>query len=78
MNYRSGDVWSPRIEPGEPLQAVVSNFAECIREGKTPLSDGEMGLRVVRMLDAATRSIRAQGGRIVIQQNGKSKNGGMH
>ena len=66
VSYRSGDVWSPHIEPGEPLQAVVSHFAECIRDGKTPLSDGRLGLRVVRLLEAATRSMRAQGGRVVL------------
>lgn len=66
VSYRSGDIWSPHIEPGEPLQAVVSHFAHCIRDGKTPVSDGPLGLRVVRLLEAATRSIRAQGGRVVL------------
>jgi len=66
ISYRSGDIWSPHIEPGEPLQAMVTHFAECIRDEKTPLSDGELGLRLVRMLEAATRSIRAQGGRVVL------------
>jgi predicted dehydrogenase len=66
VNYRSGDVWSPHIEPGEPLQEVVRHFAECIREEKPPLSDGLLGLRVVRLLEAATRSLRAQGGRVVL------------
>jgi predicted dehydrogenase len=66
IHYRSGDVWSPHIERGEPLQAVVRHFAECIREGKPPLSDGTLGLRVVRLLETATRSLRAQGGRVVL------------
>lgn len=66
INYRSGDVWSPHIEPGEALQAVVSHFAACIRDGSTPISDGRLGLRVVRLLESATRSIRAQGGRVVL------------
>ena len=74
ISYRSGDVWSPHIEPGEALQGVVTHFAECIREGKAPLSDGTMGLRVVRLLEAATRSIRAQGGRVVLS-NGARTNG---
>jgi predicted dehydrogenase len=74
VNYRSGDVWSPHIESGEPLQAMARHFAECILEGKTPLSDGRLGLRVVRMLEAATRSIRAQGGRVVLA-NGSYTNG---
>jgi predicted dehydrogenase len=66
IHYRSGDVWSPHIEHAEPLQAVVRHFAECIREGKPPLSDGSLGLRVVRLLEAATRSLRAGGGRVVL------------
>jgi predicted dehydrogenase len=66
VNYRSGDVWSPHIEAGEPLQEAVRHFAECIREGRPPLSDGSLGLRVVRLLEAATRSLRAQGGRVVL------------
>ena len=49
VNYRSGDIWSPYIEPGEALQEVVRHFAECIREGKRPLSDGALGVRVVRL-----------------------------
>ncbi|MDR3623144.1 MAG: Gfo/Idh/MocA family oxidoreductase [Paludisphaera borealis] len=74
VGYRTGDVRSPHIEVGEPLQAVVSHFAECIRDGKTPLSDGRLGLRVVSQLEAATRSIRAQGGRIVLS-NGALNHG---
>jgi predicted dehydrogenase len=66
VGYRTGDVWSPNIPQTEPLAKLVSHFAECIREGKTPLSDGEAGLRVVRILDAAQRSIKAQGGRITL------------
>ena len=69
VGYRTGDVWSPYIEPGEALQGVVSHFAECIRDEAVPLlSDGRLGLRVVRMLEAATRSIRAQGGRVVLSK----------
>jgi predicted dehydrogenase len=66
INYRSGDVWSPHVDSCEPLQAAVSHFAECIREAKPPLSDGSLGLRMVRLLESATRSLRAQGGRVVL------------
>jgi predicted dehydrogenase len=75
VSYRSGDVWSPHVEAGEALQAVVTHFAECIREEKAPLSDGRQGLRVVQLLEAATRSIRAQGGRVVLS-NGADRRGG--
>jgi predicted dehydrogenase len=66
VGYRTGDVWSPYVNPGEALQNVARHFAECIAEGKPPTSDGRMGLRVVRLLEAANRSLRAQGGRIVL------------
>src|SRR5262249_39565083 len=77
ISYRSGDVWSPHVEPGEALQAAVKHFAECVRDGETPISDGRLGTRVVRLLEAATRSIRAQGGRVVLT-NGTHNNGNGH
>ncbi len=77
VNYRTGDVRSPHVDPGEPLQAAVRHFAQCICEGQTPLSDGAMGLRVVRLLEAATRSVKAQGGRVVLS-NGASINAHVH
>lgn len=64
IDYRSGDVWSPHIPRNEPLQEVVRHFAECINTGSTPLTDGEAGVRIVRILEASQRSIRAQGERI--------------
>jgi predicted dehydrogenase len=66
VGYRTGDVWSPHVNGPEALQTMVRHFAECIREGKTPLTDGDAGLRVVRILEAAQRSIKAQGGRITL------------
>jgi predicted dehydrogenase len=75
IDYRSGDIWSPHIEPQEALAGVVGHFADCIRDGKTPLSSGQLGLRVVRLLEAATRSIRAQGGRVVLTNGSGPWNG---
>lgn len=66
VGYRTGDVWSPHIDSSEPLQTMVRHFAECIRDGKPPITNGKSGLRVVRMLEAAQRSIKAQGGRITL------------
>jgi predicted dehydrogenase len=66
INYRTGDVLSPHLEQSEPLQNMVRHFAECVRDKKRPLTDGEAGLRVVRVLEAAERSIKAQGGRITL------------
>jgi predicted dehydrogenase len=66
IDYRSGDVWSPRVGQAEPLREVASHFLHCVETGARPLSDGEAGLRIVRILDAAQRSIKAQGGRITL------------
>lgn len=66
ISYRSGDLWAPHIPNDEPLGRMAAHFVECIREDCTPLTDGEAGLRLVRILDAAQRSIKAQGGRVVL------------
>ena len=66
IGYRAGDMWSPRLDQSEPLQQVVRHFAACIRENRRPITDGEAGVRIVRILDAAQRSIKAQGGRITL------------
>jgi predicted dehydrogenase len=61
---RSGDIHSPAIPNREPLRLECEHFVACIREGRTPLSDGRSGLRVVRVLaglqDALDASRRVQ------------------
>jgi len=49
---RSGDIYSPRVTNAEPLRLECEHFLECVRSGATPLSDGESGLRVVRVLES--------------------------
>ena len=61
ISIRTGDIWIPKTPGGEPLRIECLHFLECIEKGKTPRSDGRDGLRVVRVLDAATRSLRAGG-----------------
>ncbi len=55
------DATVPKIPPVEPLGSETRHFLECIAEGKRPLTDGENGLRVIRVLEAASRSME-QGG----------------
>ncbi|MEW6105724.1 MAG: Gfo/Idh/MocA family oxidoreductase [Bacillota bacterium] len=54
----AGDVVIPRLPVEEPLKVECREFVESILEGKTPVSDGEEGLRVVRVLEAAEKSLR--------------------
>lgn len=63
VSYRSGDVLSPRMETFEPLSRMVHHLADCIETGVTPISGGEQGLRVVRILEAADRSLANAGAR---------------
>ncbi len=66
ISYRTGDIWSPNLPREEPLQNMVRQFVRSIREKQEPPSGGEAGLRVVRILEASQRSIKAQGGRITL------------
>ncbi|MEA2246259.1 MAG: hypothetical protein QOH46_788 [Solirubrobacteraceae bacterium] len=54
---RSGDIWSPRVPNDEPLRLECQHFVDCVRTGRTPISDGEAGLRVVRVLEALQQSL---------------------
>jgi predicted dehydrogenase len=56
---RAGDIFSPRILNAEPLRLECEHFVECIRRGLRPRSDGESGLRVVRVLEQLQRSLDA-------------------
>jgi predicted dehydrogenase len=54
---RSGDVYSPRVPNDEPLRIECGHFVDCILEGRAPRSDGESGLRVVRVLEQLQSSL---------------------
>jgi predicted dehydrogenase len=56
---RSGDIWSPRLPNVEPLRTEIEHFVTSIASGTTPISDGEAGLRVVRVLEALQQSLDA-------------------
>jgi predicted dehydrogenase len=58
VQYRTGDLLVPKIDQTEALEVLSRHFVESIREGRQPLTDGEAGLRVVRLLELAEGSIR--------------------
>lgn len=62
VSYRTGDVWVPQLDPTEALHYVCAEFLDSIRHSRPSVSDGEAGLRVVRLLEAAQESIN-DGGR---------------
>jgi len=61
VNYRSGDMWAPRIEQCEALQVELQYFVDCIVKDEMPFNDGIAGLRVVKMLEASGESLNKRG-----------------
>jgi hypothetical protein len=61
-----GDMYAPQLERGEALAGVTKEFAAAIAERRDPLTDGQSGVRVVRLLEAADRSLRSEGARVRI------------
>jgi predicted dehydrogenase len=66
LTVRSGDILIPKISLQEPLKLECQHFVDCVRDRKTPLTDGEDGLRVVRVLQAAQRSLQAGGAPVAL------------
>jgi predicted dehydrogenase len=64
VGYRTGDMWAPKVDVSEALSVEAAHFADCINGAQRPLTDGEAGLRVVRLLEAASESM-AERGRLV-------------
>ncbi len=61
VQYRTGDMLSPKLDQEEALAVATRHFLECVRDGKTPITDGQAGLNVVRILEASAISIKDRG-----------------
>jgi predicted dehydrogenase len=61
VSYRSGDMWAPRVEQTEALRVELGHFMDCVVRGETPVNDGVAGLKVVKILEAADRSLADRG-----------------
>ena len=69
FNIRAGDLVIPTLQFSEPLHSECSHFIDCIQHGRKPLTDGEDGLRVVRVLEAAERSLQNGGATIDLDRH---------
>jgi predicted dehydrogenase len=67
LKVHSGDITIPKLDMTEPLRNECAHFIECIRENKTPRTDGESGLRVVRVLEAAQESLEKNGATVPVR-----------
>ena len=66
-SYKYGDIHMPRLKDAEPLSVMCRHFLESIENGTAPRSDGESGLRMVRLLSASDQSIAANGAEIEVK-----------
>jgi predicted dehydrogenase len=70
VGYRTGDMWAPRLDVTEALAVELREFISCIENNATPTADGQAGLRVVQILEAASASL-AQRGRVIELQESR-------
>ena len=66
VGYRTGDMWAPQVDRTEALLAAARHFVACIQDSTKPITDGECGLRIVRILDAATESLTRHGQEVAL------------
>jgi predicted dehydrogenase len=64
LTYRTGDIVSPQVEVAEPLYREIEDFCAAIRTGSVPRSSSEVGLEVVRIIEAVDASLEANGSRV--------------
>jgi hypothetical protein len=64
LTYRTGDIVSPQLEVAEPLSLELADFCAAVRSGDTPRSSAELGLEVVRMIEAVDASLAQNGARV--------------
>jgi predicted dehydrogenase len=69
VGYRTGDMWAPQLPVTEALHTEAKQFIECIVSGRAPDTGGEAGFRVVRLLEAASRSMALHGRPVAIEGN---------
>jgi predicted dehydrogenase len=66
VSYRSGDMWAPKLEQTEALATETEYFIDCVSNNLRPFNDGCAGLRVVRILEAADKSLKGRGAPIAL------------
>jgi predicted dehydrogenase len=69
-SYHYGDMYVPYLKQEEPLKLECQHFLDCIRDGTTPLTNGRRGLELVKILEAASASLKCSGAAIDIQESG--------
>src|SRR5438876_25376 len=66
IDYRTGDMWAPKLDNREALAVECEHFLDCVRFKKVPWTSAAAGLTVVRLLEAAERSLAAGGTQVML------------
>jgi predicted dehydrogenase len=72
VGYRTGDMWAPKLDGSEALRVEGEHFVDCIANGAEPISGGNLGLRIVELIEAATSSMRGRGETVYVQKREKN------
>jgi predicted dehydrogenase len=75
--YHYGDVYSPYLKQEEPLKTECQHFLDCIKFGRTPLTDGQQGLELVRILEASSESLKKSGAPVLLSAHLNGGNGSL-
>ena len=66
VDYRSGDMWAPKVEQTEALKLMAEKFVNYVKNGEPVVNDGIAGLNNVKMLEAANKSLKNKGAMVNI------------
>ncbi len=61
VDYRTGDILTPKVDISEALKTEVEYFTSCVLNNKKPINDGSQGLRIVKLLEACDKSLKSKG-----------------
>lgn len=73
VGYRSGDMFAPQLDMSEALKVEIQHFVDCVKTGAEPITGGECGLRVVRILESASLSMKQRGKLISLNSNERAR-----
>jgi len=68
LSYRTGEIVSPPVQPAEPLHLEMADFCNAVRTAVVPRSSAQVGIEVVRMIEAVDASLASSGARVPLVQ----------
>ena len=67
IDYRSGDIFIPKVPATEALALMVEDFAQAVLTGRKPIADHQSGLYVIKILEASAQSLKLKGAEVIIK-----------